>query len=78
MVGKAALFGFGRFGSADIHVAVHLHGIHGDDFTVKPVGKLKGKCCLANGSGADQDNNRRVNLHGSIAGKREHQTISSD
>ena len=47
-------------GGANVHIAVDLHGINTDNLAIELIGQPKGKLGLADGRGADQDQDRFV------------------
>ena len=45
-------------GRADVHAAVDLHGVHGDDFRTERIAQRDGRARLARARGADQRKHR--------------------
>ena len=45
-----------RFGSADIHLPIDLHGVRANDFSAKALGQINGKTGFAYARGAADDN----------------------
>ena len=46
-----------RLGGADVHAAVKLHGIAGNDFGIELLGKRDGQLCFSRGGRADDTEN---------------------
>ena len=53
----------GRLGRADIHAAVELHGVAGNDLAVQPFGQLDGQPRLAGGRRADDTDDTVTGVH---------------
>ncbi len=57
-------FGRGRFGRADVHAAIDLHGVEGDDFGVEEGGEFEGDGGFAGGGGAGEEEGGAVEVLG--------------
>ncbi|MNR47091.1 hypothetical protein D3C85_1661470 [compost metagenome] len=54
MMGDSVHFGRADLGCADIHAAVHLHGVAGDDLGIVGLSQLQAQPCFADGCRAQQ------------------------
>ena len=55
MMRHGGALGGRRLGGADVHAAIDLHGIGGDDFGVEAAGQRERDGGFANGGGADEE-----------------------
>jgi len=55
VVGQGGAAVGGGFGGADVHAAVDLHGVDGEDVGVEGLGEVEGGRALADGGGADDE-----------------------